>query len=167
MSHYARGITLTAILPGSFDPVTNGHVDLIKRTLSFADRVIVAICYNIHKQGRFAPEKRASFIKEALNGLVDDRFEIRVFSGLLGAFFDECGADVVVRGVRSASEYERDLAQYLAYRRQNPKMETLFIPADPEHIFISSSMIWEIAAFGGEIREMVPDCVAAAIQQRQ
>lgn len=160
---------MTAICPGSFDPITNGHIDIIMRTLRFADRVVVAICHNIYKKSRFTPAERERLIWEALEGTDGitaedlERVEIRVFSGLLADFFDECCADVIVRGIRSGSEYEHDLAQTLANRQLNPQLETIFMPANPEHVFLSSSIVKEIAAFGGDISNMVPHCVASAL----
>jgi len=160
---------LTAICPGSFDPITNGHIDLIRRTLRFADQVIVAICHNVYKKSHFTPNEREQLIWEALEteeGFTEkdlERIEIRVFSGLLADFFSECSADVIVRGVRSAIEYEHDIAQALANQRLNPRLETVFIPAEPGYAFLSSSIVKEIAAFGGDIHGMVPQCVAAAL----
>jgi len=155
---------LTAICPGSFDPITNGHIDIIRRTLRFADRVIVAICHNVYKEGRFSPEERARLVHESLEGAADShRVEVRVFSGLIVDFFNECGADVIIRGVRGPSEYERDLPQTQANRLMNPRLETLYLPSDPAHVFLSSSIVKEIAAFGGDIDNMVPACVAAAL----
>ena len=155
---------MTAICPGSFDPVTNGHIDIIRRTLRFADRVIVAVCHNIYKEGRFTPGERAGLVRQALEGFADfERVEIRVFSGLLSDFLDECDADVIVRGVRTPIEYERDQAQARANKLLNPRLETLYLPADPAHVFLSSSIVKEIASFGGDISEMVPACVAAVL----
>ena len=155
---------LTAICPGSFDPITNGHIDIIKRTLRFADRVIVAICHNVYKEGYFPIEERERFIKEAMEGFEgSDKVEICVFSGLMVDFFNECGADIIVRGVRNSLEYERDLSYTQANKFMHPRLETLYMPADPVHAFVSSSIVKEIAAFGGDISEMVPACVAAAI----
>ena len=159
---------MTAICSGSFDPVTNGHIDIIRRTLRFADRVIVAICHNVHKAGHFTPEERAGLVRQALEVYADfERVEIRVFSGLLADFLDECDADVIVRGVRTPIEYELDQAQAQANRLLNPRLETLYIPADPAHVFLSSSIVKEIASFGGDISEMVPPCVAAVLIKQQ
>ena len=155
---------MKAIYPGSFDPITNGHIDIIKRILRFADHVTVAVCHNVYKEGVFTPDERSGLVRQALEGFADfERVEVRVFSGLLVDFFNECGADVIVRGVRTPVEYEFDQAQTQANRRMNPRLETIYIPADPAHIFLSSSIVKEIASFGGDIREMVPACVAAAI----
>ncbi|MCL2616884.1 MAG: pantetheine-phosphate adenylyltransferase [Defluviitaleaceae bacterium] len=160
---------MTAIYPGSFDPVTNGHIDIIRRALCFADHVVVGVVsQNVYKKGMFTQEERVGLLREALSGVDgSERMEIREFSGLLAEFFDECGADVVVRGIRSPIEYEYDLAQTLANRQMNPRLETIFLPANPAHVFLSSSIVKEIAAFGGDIGAMVPDCVQSAMRNKR
>ncbi|MCL2618436.1 MAG: pantetheine-phosphate adenylyltransferase [Defluviitaleaceae bacterium] len=163
---------MTAICPGSFDPVTNGHIDIIRRTLCFADRVIVAVCVNVYKNGLFTPEQRTRLLRQALceagigSAGTGSSIEVRLFSGLLADFFRECGADVVVRGIRSTAEYEHDISQSHANRLLNPRLETLYLPSDPAHVFLSSSIVKEVAAFGGDIRGMVPSCVAAALKEQ-
>jgi len=130
--------------------------------------VVVAVCHNVYKDGHFTPQERLRLIGEALKDVEGyDRVESRVFSGLLVRFFDECGADIVVRGMRNTAEYERDLTQAQANRIMNPKFETLYLPADPAHVFLSSSIVKEIAAFGGDIRGMVPRCVEDALAAAQ
>jgi len=135
----------------------------------------------VFKEGLFTPDERVKLVKDALiqttssdkiendkievNRIEVNRIEVRVFYGLLADFFDECGADVIVRGARSALEYDRDMAQTLANRQLNPRLETIFLPADPAQVFLSSSIVKEIATFGGDIHEMVPACVAEAMRQ--
>ena len=156
---------MTALYPGSFDPVTNGHIDMISRVLAFAD-VVVAVCHNPYKQrGMFTPSQRVQLILSALEDTDGfERVSVRECTGLLADFARECGASVVVRGIRSANEYEHDRPQALANRLLNPGLETIFLPSDPAHSFISSSIVKEIASFGGDIDSLVPKCVVTAMK---
>ena len=151
---------MIALYPGSFDPITLGHVDIIKRTLRFSDKLVIGVLNNIGKKDGFAPELRVRLIREALEDVSKgERIEIRTFNGLLVDFFGECGADVVVRGMRGVVEYEADTLQAHANRIMRQDCETIFMPTNPLLSHISSSRVREITSFGGDVSGMVPECV--------
>lgn len=152
------------MIPGSFDPVTRGHMDLISRAARLFDRVTVVVMVNIHKQGCFSPEERVAMLEKAC------RFEpnVRVdrWEGLLSEYMWEKDERTVVRGVRNGTEFDVETAAAQANRMLNPKMETLLLPAGEGYQWISSSAVREIAAFGGDIREFIPRECAEEIIQR-
>lgn len=153
-----------ALYPGSFDPLTNGHEDLIRRTLAFADRVVVAIAINVNKQPLFSMEERLSFIREAVGD--EPRVEARSFSGLLVDLAREIGANVNVRGVRAVSDFEYEVQMAHMNRHLLPTLETVFMAASLNSAYISSSMVREVARFGGDVSGLVHPAVARALQQR-
>jgi pantetheine-phosphate adenylyltransferase len=149
---------------GSFDPVTHGHEDLIKRTFSFADRLIVAVANNVSKQPLFTVEQRVSFIRDIF---VDDpRVEVRAFDGLLVDFARVVGACVNVRGLRAVSDFEYEFQMALMNRHLLPELETVFMAPSLDTTYISSSMVREVARFGGEVSGLVHPIVAKALQLR-
>ena len=151
----------SCVIPGSFDPVTRGHADLIRRAARLFDRVTVVVMVNIHKRGCFSPEARQRMLEAAcgeIPGVRVDRWE-----GLLSEYMRQKGETTVVRGVRSAAEFDAENTAAQANRRLNPEMETLLIPAGDGLQWISSSAVREIAAFGGEIREFIPEECAEEI----
>ncbi len=148
----------SCVFPGSFDPVTLGHLDLIRRASALFDRVTVTVMVNIHKQGALSPEKRVELLRKACEGL--DNVEVDFWSGLLAEYLRESGANCVIRGVRGVTEYDAELTAASVNRLLNPGMETLLMPASEALACVSSSAVREIAAFGGDIRPFVPACVA-------
>jgi pantetheine-phosphate adenylyltransferase len=153
-----------ALYAGSFDPVTHGHEDLIKRTFSFADRLIVAVANNVSKQPLFTVEQRVSFIRDIF---VDDpRVEVRAFDGLLVDFARVVGACVNVRGLRAVSDFEYEFQMALMNRHLLPELETVFMAPSLDTTYISSSMVREVARFGGEVSGLVHPIVAKALQLR-
>ena len=156
-------MTLAAVCPGSFDPVTVGHLDVFRRAALVFDRVVVAVLENPSKQGTFSVSERIDFIEAevgALENLRVDRFE-----GLLVDFCRERGIGVVCKGVRSAGdvEYEGRMAEM---NRRLGGVETLFLPSDPRHAHVSSSLVREIARYGGDLGGAVPERVARALHER-
>ncbi|MCR4875764.1 MAG: pantetheine-phosphate adenylyltransferase [Clostridiales bacterium] len=154
----------SCVIPGSFDPVTRGHVDLIRRASRIFDRVTVVVMINIHKKGTFTPEERVSLLEKACRDIPEVRVDR--WDGLLSAYMRAHGERTVVRGTRNGTEYDAETAAAQANRMLNPEMETLLMPAGEGLQWISASAVREIAAFGGEIREWIPAECAEEIEQR-
>lgn len=155
---------LLALYAGSFDPITHGHDDLIKRTLTFADRLIVAVANNVNKQPLFSVDERMHFIREVMAD--DPRIEVRSFSGLLVDFAREVGARVNVRGLRAVSDFEYEFQIALMNRHLYPDLETIFMTPSLDTTYISSSMVREVARFGGDVTGLVHPLVADAMRER-
>ncbi len=151
----------TALCPGSFDPPTNGHVDVIRRSGALFDRVVVAVIDNPSKTAMFTSEERMSLFGEILG----DSVETTSFSGLLVDHVREVGADVVVKGVRGIDDYEYE-TQMAHMNQHMTGMETLLLPTRPEYGFISSSLVKEIARLGGSVAGLVPDVVEKALKEK-
>jgi pantetheine-phosphate adenylyltransferase len=151
----------TALCPGSFDPPTSGHIDVIDRVIEVFDRVVVAVIDNPSKKALFTAEERAQLFVD----IYGDAVEVTTFGGLLVDHFRETGADVVVKGLRTGGdhEYETQMAQM---NRHLTGMETLFVPTRPELGFISSSLVKEVAKLGGSVSGLVPDVVEKALKER-
>lgn len=151
----------TALCPGSFDPLTNGHVDVISRCVEIFDDVIVAVVENPSKRSDFTVDQRKRFIYESFG----DRVEIVSFSGLLVAFAVAQGADVIVKGLRGTADFEYEL-QMAQMNLQVAGVDTMFIATKPAYSYLSSSLIKEVAKLGGDIESLVPDGVARALKER-
>ena len=155
---------LILLYPGSFDPVTNGHLDLIARGAALAERLIVAILRNEAKQPLFALEERIEMIREAAAGVPN--LEIRAFGGLTVEFAREAGANAILRGIRAVADYEYELQMAHMNRRLNPEVETIFLTASEAHSFISSRLVKEVAAAGGKVAGLVPASVELRLRDR-
>jgi pantetheine-phosphate adenylyltransferase len=155
---------LVAIYPGSFDPLTNGHLDMIARGSRLADHLIVAILRNTQKQPLFSVEERAEMIGAATSALAN--VEIDSFEGLLVEYAARKGANAILRGIRAVSDYETELQMALLNRRMRPETETIFLMAVEEYSFISSRMIKEIVTLGGDASQFVPEIVAARLRAK-
>lgn len=153
-----------AVYPGTFDPITNGHVDLVKRGLAIFDRVIISVAPSAKKEPLFAVEERVAMIKEATKGL--GKVEVEVFEGLLVDHVLKVGANVVVRGLRAVSDFEYELQMALMNRRLSSKVETVFMMPSEEYSYTSSTVIKEVAAFGGDVEGLVPKGVLARLKKR-
>lgn len=160
----AVGAARVALYPGSFDPITHGHEDLIRRTLAFADRVVVAVATNVNKQPLFSVNERVAFIREAVGD--DERVEVRAFNGLLVDFAREVGAGVNVRGLRAVSDFEYEVQMALMNRHLLPSLETVFMAPSLDTTYISSSMVREVARFGGDVSGLVHPVVVEALAKR-
>ena len=145
------------VFPGSFDPVTKGHLDLIERASCLFDEVIVAVLYNPAKTGLFPAEERIRLLRKACKHLDNVRFDS--FDGLLVDFMRNCGARVVIRGLRSTADFESEFQMAQLNHQMEPEVETLFMPTAPEYAHVSSSAVREIGSFGGDISPFVPACI--------
>ena len=149
------------VYPGTFDPVTRGHEDLVRRALKLCDEVVVAVADNAPKQPCFELDERVELLRLALAELPGAR--VRPFSGLLVDFVREIGADLVLRGLRAVSDFEFEFQLAGMNRRLNPEMETVFLTPAEQHMFISASMVREIARLHGDVRPFVHPEVAARL----
>jgi pantetheine-phosphate adenylyltransferase len=146
-----------AVYPGSFDPVTNGHCDVVKRSLNLFDKIIIAVATNGTKDPLFTIEERLEMLEETFKEMPG--VEVDSFDGLLVQYVTERGADVILRGLRAVSDFEHEFQMALMNRKLNRKIETVFLMTGLRWIFISSSIIKEAARFEGDTRGMVPDNV--------
>jgi pantetheine-phosphate adenylyltransferase len=150
-----------ALCPGSFDPPTNGHVDVIERAITSFDEVVIAIIDNPSKAALFTAAERVAMLED----LFGDRARIDTFSGLLVDFARDTGADVVVKGLRTVGDYEYEL-QMAQMNRNLTGMETIFMAAKEDWSFVSSSLVKEVARLGGSVSGLVPDVVEKALKER-
>jgi pantetheine-phosphate adenylyltransferase len=150
---------ITAIYPGTYDPVTNGHVDVINRAAGIFDRVVVGVVGNPqHKEPMFTLDERVGFLREALADVKN--VEVDVFSELVVDFARKWDAKVIVKGLRVISDFEWEFQMNQLYRTLAPDVETVYVMASPQVSFVSSSGVKEIASFGGKVDELVPEAVA-------
>jgi pantetheine-phosphate adenylyltransferase len=156
--------TVIAIYPGSFDPITNGHLDLIERGSKLFDRLIVSILCNDEKEPLFSVEERVEMLREVLRGFPN--VEVDHFDGLLVDYAATRGATVLLRGIRAISDYEKELQMALMNRRLRPDIETLFLMAGEAHSFISSRIVKEVFRLGGNVAGLVPPSVEARLRRR-
>ena len=155
---------MTAVYPGSFDPVTCGHIDVIRRAAKLFDRLIVGVLDNKKKMPLFTPEERVNMLRETV-GMIPG-VEIRIFEGLATEFAGEYGAAVMIRGVRGTEDFGSELQLARINRRLAPGIDTVFLPAGPEQSLISSSGAKEIAAFGGDLSGFVPPPVQEKLKEK-
>ncbi len=153
-----------AVYPGTFDPVSNGHLDLIKRGLRIFDKVIVAVALNPGKNPIFSIDERVSFIKEAVRGWKN--VEIESFDGLLIDYVKRKKANVIVKGLRAVSDFEYELQLSLMNRRLDTHIETIFMMPSEEYSFLSSKILKEVAALNGDVRGMVPPSVVEGLRRK-
>jgi pantetheine-phosphate adenylyltransferase len=153
-----------AVYPGSFDPFTNGHLDILQRSLRLFDRVIVALADNVRKKPMFTVQERKDQILASIGN--DPRVEVDAFSGLLVNYVQARGARFVVRGLRAIGDFEYEFQLVHMNHRLAPGLETLFLMTDEQHFYVSSSLVKEVALFGGDVSAMVPDRVAQALQAK-
>jgi len=153
-----------AIYPGTFDPITNGHVDLIQRTLKIFDEVIIAVAPSQKKEPLFTIEERISLISEVVREFQGARIE--AFSTLLVEYAKETGSIAIVRGLRAISDFEYEMQMALMNRRLDSSIETVFMMPSEEHTFISSTMVKEVASFGSSAKGLVPEVVEKALKEK-
>ena len=154
---------IAALVPGSFDPPTKGHLDVIERCAGLFDRVVVAVVDNPDKSSLFSPEERFEMLEECTAGW--KHVEVAVFSDLLVDFASEIGADVIVKGLRAVTDFEYEI-QMAQMNRTLSGIVTLFVATKAEYGYLSSSLVKQVAALGGSVDTLVPDPVAVALKER-
>jgi pantetheine-phosphate adenylyltransferase len=156
----------TVVCPGSYDPVTNGHLDIITRTSAAFERVVVGVVNNpIRKEKTlFTAEERQDLIREATSAL--DNVEVKIFSNLLVQFAREMGAKAIVKGLRAISDFEYEFEMAQLNRKLDPGIESIYMISSPHYSFLSSTGVKEMATFGGDVSDLVPAPVAAAMTGR-
>ncbi len=157
-------MTHIAVYPGSFDPPTRGHEDLVRRSLALADRLVVAVAINVAKQPLFSVEERLEMLRTAVGN--DPRVVFQAFDGLLAEFAKKIGATIIVRGLRAVSDFEYEFQMALMNRQLHPSLETVFLVPAVDLTYLSSSLVREVARFGGDVGPMVHPVVAGALARR-
>lgn len=153
-----------AVYPGTFDPITNGHLDLIQRSLRMFDKLIVAIFDNPMKGPLFSVEERCRLVTEATAGM--GNLEIHTFNTLLVFYARQCKAQVIVRGLRAIADFEYEFQMTLMNRRLDEDIETVFLTPREEYTYVASRLIKEVAAYGGNIEHLVPPSVVVALKEK-
>ena len=153
-----------AVCPGSFDPVTEGHVDIIRRASSIFDHVVVAVGGNLRKKATLSPEERARLIEKITGDF--ENVSVEIMRGLLVDFARERGARVIVKGLRAVSDFELEFEQAQLNRNLYPELETVFVMSAAEHSFLSSSAVREIAGLGGDVRGLVPEAILDTVREQ-
>jgi pantetheine-phosphate adenylyltransferase len=157
-------VTRVAVYPGTFDPPTRGHEDLIHRSLHFVDRLIVGVAESSGKDTLFTVEQRVGLLSEILSD--EDRVEVKPFDGLLADFADAAGANLVVRGLRAVSDFEYEYQMALMNRKLHNGLETVFLVPALHLTFLSSSLVREVASLGGDVSDLVHPVVQKALSQK-
>jgi pantetheine-phosphate adenylyltransferase len=153
-----------AVCPGSFDPVTFGHIDIFTRASTLFDKVIILVSTNLSKQPLFTPTERIKMIMDVTSGM--DNVVIDILDGLLADYVREVGACAIVKGLRAVSDFEYEFQMALANKKLYPDAETVFLTTSTENMYLSSSVVKQIAAFGGDISSFVPEVIKDSIVNR-
>ncbi|MDH7497258.1 MAG: pantetheine-phosphate adenylyltransferase [Syntrophomonadaceae bacterium] len=153
-----------AVYPGSFDPITKGHIDILERSSKLFDVMVVAVVHNVNKQGLFTLEERVQMIRECTGHLPN--LEIDYFSGLLVDYISRKGATAIVRGLRTVSDFEYELHMAMMNHQLLPEVDTVFIMSNSKYFFVSSSLVREAALLGADVSDMVPPNVAVRLKAK-
>lgn len=158
-----------AVFPGSFDPLTNGHLDIIRRSAPLFDEMIIAVLNNPDKRPMFTVDERCDIIREVLPSVDTNDCNMRVesFSGLTADFARSRGADAIVRGIRAVSDYEYELRMALMNRRLEPSIETVFLMAGEEYSYVSSTLMKQVFELGGRVAGLIPELVEERMRAKQ
>jgi pantetheine-phosphate adenylyltransferase len=155
-----------AVYPGSFDPITNGHVDIVRRSLQVFDRVIVAVAFNVNKDSAwFTPEERVAMIEETFRS-EGDRVKADAFSGLLVDYVVARGANVIIRGLRAVADFEYEFQMTMMNRHLRSQVETIFMMTGETHFYTTSRLVKEVAGLGGNVGGLLPDHVVPRLMSR-
>ncbi|MEQ8405605.1 MAG: pantetheine-phosphate adenylyltransferase [Oceanicaulis sp.] len=156
-----------ALYPGTFDPITNGHLDIIGRAVKLYDKLVIGVALNTSKGPLFSFEERVAMARELAESVADGtEIEVRPFEGLLMHFAEEVGANSIIRGLRAVSDFEYEFQMVGMNQRLNPDIETVFLMADPRHQAIASRLVKEIAKLGGNIDPFVPPVVKTRLLEK-
>jgi pantetheine-phosphate adenylyltransferase len=159
-------MTRTAVYPGSFDPITNGHVDIVRRSLQVVDRVIVAVAFNAEKDSAwFTPDERVGMIRDTFRK-EGDRVVADAFSGLTVDYAVSKGATVIIRGLRAVADFEYEFQMTMMNRHMRPQVETIFMMTGESHFYTSSRLVKEVAGLGGNVSGLIPDHVLSRLEAR-
>ncbi len=153
-----------AIYPGSFDPITNGHLDIIERAMAVFDHVTVAVLVNTSKSGIFTPEERVDLIRQVVGA--NPKVSVESFRGLTADFARQKGVKLLIRGLRAVSDFDAELRIALVNRKLSPGLDTVFLMTSAENLFLTSSTVKEIATLGGDTSGLVPPLVSARLKER-
>lgn len=153
-----------AIYPGSFDPVTNGHIDIVEKTSKLFDRIIIAVVHNVTKRALFTLDERVALIRESTKHL--DNVEVDCFSGLLANYLREKNACAIIRGLRSMTDFEYEMHMAMMNKRLIPEVDSIFIMSDTDYVFVSSSGVKEAAMLGGDVSSLVPLAVKKGLEHK-
>lgn len=157
----------TALYPGTFDPLTNGHLDIIGRAVKLVDKLIIGVAINEAKRPLFSLEERVQIVEQEVAHLAEDaEIEVRPFDGLLMHFAEQVGAQSIVRGLRAVSDFEYEFQMVAMNQQLNDEIETVFLMADPRHQAIASRLVKEIAALGGDVSAFVPSRIESRLKER-
>ena len=162
--HLKNKITSCAIYPGSFDPITFGHVNIVERALKVFDKIIIAVAINTSKKGTFPVKKRVEMMKHVFRNNND--VEVTSFSGLLVDYVRKRGAQSILRGIRTVTDFDYEFQMALANKSMDPEVEQVFMMTEGKYLYHSSSIIKEIAALGGCVSEMVPEIVETNLREK-
>jgi pantetheine-phosphate adenylyltransferase len=155
-----------AVYPGSFDPITNGHVDMVRRSLQVFDRIIVAVAFNPNKDSAwFSPDERVAMIRETFRA-EGDQVIADSFSGLLVNYVADRGASVIIRGLRAVADFEYEFQMTMMNRHLRPQVETIFMMTGETHFYTSSKLVKEVASLGGDVTGLLPDLVLGRLLER-
>ena len=154
----------TGLFPASFDPITNGHLDIVERALHICDRVVLAVAVNVAKAGAFSIEERVGIMRQVLEN--ESRVEVTTFESLTVDYAASLGADVIIRGIRAMSDFEYEFEMALMNKHLAPNLETVFLMSSQEYLYVSSSRLKELVRFGRDVSEFVPPLVAKCLEEK-